>query len=154
MAAMPAATVTRGAGTRGANFFKPSSNAIIARPSASVTTDVSGKLLNSESRFSKNVPFGKCTPSSFGTWSSTITIPMPALKPDNTGSEMKSAKKPTRSTAARTSMTPTINVSVAAARSNKSGSPPGTTSARLAPVRIAIVVVVVTLSTRELPSAA
>ena len=43
---------------------------------------------------------------------------------------------------------------VAEARSSMAGSPSGTTKARSAPVRIAIVVVVLTLSTRELPSTA
>ena len=38
-------------------------------------------------------------PSSFGTWSSTITSPMPALNPVRTGSEMKLATKPRRSSA-------------------------------------------------------
>ena len=79
---------------------------------------------------------------------------MPALKPDSTGSEMKVARKPRRRTDASTSSTPTINASVAEARRSIAGSPSGTTNARLAPVRIAIVVVVLTLSTRELPSTA
>ena len=79
---------------------------------------------------------------------------MPALKPQSTGSEMKSAKNPTRRTDASTSTAPTIRLSVAVARSSRSGSAPGATRAMLAPVRIAIVVVVDTLSTRELPSTA
>ena len=35
-------------------------------------------------------------PSNFGTWSSTITRPIPALKPVSTGVEMKFATNPSR----------------------------------------------------------
>ena len=83
-----------------------------------------------------------------------MTTPIPALKPDSTGSEMKLARKPTRKMDATTSRTPTIKARLAAARSRRAGSPLGTTRARSVPVRIAIVVVVLTLSTRELPSTA
>ena len=54
-------------------------------------------------------------PSSFGTWSSTITRPMPALKPVSTGAEMKLATKPRRSSRASSSIAPTSAVSVAVA---------------------------------------
>ena len=66
-------------------------------------------------------------PSSFGTWSRTITSPIPALKPVSTGAEMKLATKPSRSSRARSSITPTSAVSVAVAVTSFAGSPSGTT---------------------------
>ncbi len=80
-----------------------------------------------------------------------MTSPIPALKPVSTGSEMKLATTPRRSTEARISMTPTRNASVAEAVNSAPASPLGTTSASWAPVRIARVVVVLTLSGREVP---
>jgi len=38
-----------------------------------------------------NVPLGKWMPRIFGTWSTTITSPSPALNPASTGSEIKFA---------------------------------------------------------------
>ena len=67
---------------------------------------------------------------------------------------MKSATKPSRSTAARSSIAPTSAVSVAVAVSRRPGSPSGTASESSVPVRIASVVVELTLSTREEPSSA
>ena len=93
-------------------------------------------------------------PSSFGIWSRTMTTPIPALNPIRTGSEMKFATKPSRRIQAATRIAPTINVSVAEARRSAPESAPGTTSASSAPVRIASVVVPLTLNTRDVPSAA
>ncbi len=83
-----------------------------------------------------------------------MTTPIPALNPVRTGSEMKLATKPRRKTAAATSTTPTSKVSVAAALKSEAGSVPLAASPRAAPVRMASVVDVVTLSGRELPSSA
>ena len=55
-------------------------------------------------RSRKKPVFSIWMPSSLGTWSTTITSPMPDLKPVSTGSEMKLATKPRRSTDAATSM--------------------------------------------------
>ena len=60
-------------------------------------------------------------PSSLGTWSSTITRPMPALKPVSTGVEMKFATKPRRSSRATSSITPTSAASVAVAVTSLAG---------------------------------
>ena len=65
---------------------------------------------------------------SSGTWSTTMTTPMPALKPIRTGSEMKLATKPSRRIEASTSIAPTNSVNVAEAASSEAGSPFGTTS--------------------------
>ena len=79
---------------------------------------------------------------------------MPDLKPVSTGSEMKLATKPSRSTDAATSMAPMSTASVAPAAIRAPGSPPGTARPSSAAARIAIVVVVLTLSGRDVPSSA
>ena len=66
VAATPAPMATSGAGTRGTNVFTPTSSPIVPRPTASVLTDVSGRCWNKATRFSRNEPLGKCSPSSFG----------------------------------------------------------------------------------------
>ncbi len=83
-----------------------------------------------------------------------MTSPIPALKPTSTGSEMKFATKPSRRIAATTSTAPTSNVNVAHAAVSDAVSPPGATSPRAAAARIDSVVVVVTLSGRDVPSTA
>ena len=80
-----------------------------------------------------------------------ITTPMPALKPISTGSEMKLATKPSRRKHATASIAPTSSVSVAVPCSIAAGSPLGATALSSAAVRIAIVEVVLTLSTRDVP---
>ena len=90
-------------------------------------------------------------PRSFGIWSRTMTTPIPALNPIRTGSEMKFATKPSRRSEATDQDRPTSSVSVADARSSAAGSPARATAASWAPVRIAIVVVVLTLSTLDVP---
>ena len=76
-------------------------------------------------------PSSKWMPSSFGSWSTTMTRPMPDLKPVSTGSEMKLATKPSRSSDASASRTPTSTASVAAAAISSPASPPGATRAEL-----------------------
>ncbi len=93
-------------------------------------------------------------PKSFGTWSSTITNPIPALKPVSTGVEMKFATNPSFKSLARSSIAPTSAVSVAVAVTSFAGSPSGTTSPSCVAVRIASVAVELTLSTRDEPSSA
>ncbi|MNY63883.1 hypothetical protein D3C86_2009090 [compost metagenome] len=76
------------------------------------------------------------------------------MKPVSTGDEMKLATKPRRRAEAAIKSRPVSAVSVAAATSSRSGFPSGTTSASSLAVRIARVVVELTLSTREVPSRA
>ena len=76
---------------------------------------------------------------------------MPALKPVSTDSEMKLAMKPRRSAAAASRMAPVSTASVPAAAISSAAPPPGATRPSSAPVRIARVVVVLTLNGRELP---
>ena len=123
----------------------------MASATQSVGTEVSGIPFTIESRLPKNGPLGKWIPRSFGIWSTTITTPIPALKPVNTGSEMKFATNPSRSAAASTRRTPTISTSVADARCSATASPSGTRRLNWAPMRMASVVLVLTLSGREDP---
>ena len=83
-----------------------------------------------------------------------MTTPMPALKPVSTDSEMKLPMKPRRSAPAASRMAPTSNASVPVAAISSATPPPGATRPSSAPVRIAMVVVVLTLSGRELPTKA
>ena len=93
-------------------------------------------------------------PRSFGTWSRTITSPIPALKPINKGPEMKLAMKPSRRNEARARMAPTRSVKVAEALNSAAGLPLGTTWLSCAAAKMAMVVVVLTLSGREVPNTA
>ena len=79
---------------------------------------------------------------------------MPALNPVSTGVDMKLATKPSFNSHATTSAAPTSKVSVAVAVTRRAGSPSGTASPSCVPTRIAMVVVELTLSAREVPSSA
>ncbi|MOA63203.1 hypothetical protein D3C78_1888470 [compost metagenome] len=83
-----------------------------------------------------------------------MTRPIPALKPVSTGNEMKFATNPSRSAEAAIKSTPVSAVSVAVAVINRSVFPSGATSASWLAVRIASVVVELTLSTLEVPNRA
>jgi len=83
-----------------------------------------------------------------------MTRPIPALNPINTGSEMKLATQPKRKIAPETRITPTNNVSVAEAVTRKAVSALEAPFSRALAVKMANVVVVLTLSGREVPSAA
>ena len=85
------------------------------RPRRASGSDVSGRCCTTASRSRKNPSFAMWMPRSFGTWSSTMTRPMPALKPVSTGAEMKLATKPRRSRRAASRIAPTSAVSVAVA---------------------------------------
>ncbi len=93
-------------------------------------------------------------PRSFGTWSITITTPMPALKPVRTGSEMKFATNPRRRMRAASRIAPVSAASIAVAPAMLASGFAWATSPRAAAERIAMVVVVLTLSVREEPSSA
>jgi hypothetical protein len=105
-------------------------------------------------RSRKKPRFAMWIPRSFGIWSNTITRPIPALKPVSTGAEMKLATNPRRITLASSRIVPTRAVNVAVAVISVPGSLSGTTRASCVPVRMARVVVELTLSTRDEPSSA
>ena len=106
------------------------------------------------SRLWTKVPLERWTPSSLGIWSSTMTSAIPALKPINTGSEMKLAMKPNRRSEASRRMAPTRRVSVAEALINDAGSPAVANWPSWAAARMASVVVVLMLSGRDVPISA
>jgi len=58
------------------------------------------------------VPRVKWMPRIFGIWSTTMTSPIPALKPTSTGSEIKFATIPRRGRCASNSAAPTSTVNV------------------------------------------
>ena len=93
-------------------------------------------------------------PSSFGIWSTTITIAMPALKPVSTGAEMKSARNPRRRAAAASRVTPTISVSADTSPTISVPLADGPALATAPATRIASVDVVVTLKRRDVPASA
>jgi hypothetical protein len=77
-----------------------------------------------------------------------MTSPIPALKPTSTGSEMKLATNPNRSSEAKTKVAPTNRVSVAEVLIREAGSLATNCSNSVAD-KIASVVVVLTLSGRD-----
>ena len=93
-------------------------------------------------------------PSSFGTWSSTITRPIPALKPVSTGAEMKFATNPRLSSRASDQ----DHADQPGERRRRGDQlrriAVGHHQASCVPARMASVVVELTLSTREVPSSA
>ena len=149
---MPPPTATNGAGECGHNRSIPISTANVATATASVISEVSGKCCATLRTSAKNPCFVMWMPSSFGTWSSTMTRPIPALKPVSTGVEMKFATNPSFRSRATTSIAPTSAVRVAVAATSLAGSPSGTASPSCVPARIASVVVELTLNTRDVPS--
>ena len=126
----------------------------VAAATASVIREVSGTWPATFRTSRKNPCFAMWIPRSFGTWSSTITRPMPALKPVSTGVEMKLATNPSFRSLARTSIAPTSATSVAVAVTSFAGSPSGTARPSCVPARIPSVVVLLTLRTRDEPSSA
>ena len=80
-----------------------------------------------------------------------MVSPTPALNPISTGSEMKLATTPIRSTDATSSMPPTRQAKVPVAAISASLEPFGATWCKAEAVRMAIVEVVVTLSGRDEP---
>ncbi len=150
-AAMPPPTATKGAGECGHRRSMPISTSSVAAATASVASDESGMCCATERRSAKNPCLWMWMPSSLGIWSSTMTRPMPALKPVRTGVEMKLATKPRRISRATSNIAPTRAVSVAVATRSRAGSPSGTASPSSVPARIANVVVELTLSTRDDP---
>jgi hypothetical protein len=92
-AAVPAAMAMSGAGARRKYFSKTMMTAKVASATASVTGFVCGSFSTIDAASLKKFSFAILMPRSFGSWSTTITRPMPALKPVSTGSEMKFARK-------------------------------------------------------------
>ncbi len=151
---MPSATASSGAGDFGRKRLAKAMTAKVPRATPSVAHDSSGTCATIETTSRKKPSLWMWMPSSLGNWSTTMTKPTPALNPVSTGSEMKLARKPSRSTRAAISIKPTSSDSVAAAVSGASVGSARRASPMAAAHRIAIGVVVLTESRRELPSSA
>ncbi|MNE58755.1 hypothetical protein D3C80_1538070 [compost metagenome] len=151
---MPSATAIKGAGSRGVKRFMPTSSRTMNTPTATVGSEAWPTLWTVATRLCRKPPLSMCVPNSLGNWSSTMTTPMPALKPTSTGSEMKLATKPRRSNPATIRIAPTIRASVAEPASKVAASPSGLIWPNAEPARMARVVVVLTLSGRDVPSTA
>ena len=110
---MPNATATSEPGTTGANRRKPMTIASDSRPIASVAALVSPRLPNRPQICSKKSPSALSTPNSFGSWPAMIVSARPTMKPLSTGSEMKLARKPSRSSPAASAAIPVTIASAA-----------------------------------------
>ena len=150
-AAIATAIATSDAGEWGHHRSKPITTASVARPTASVRSEVAGRCCAIARRSAKKPCLAMCSPNSLGTWSSTMTSAIPALKPVSTGVEMKVATNPSRRIRAAIRNAPTSSVSVAVAMASLTASPSGTARPSSVPVRMASVVVELTLSTRDVP---
>jgi hypothetical protein len=148
-AAVPRPIAMRGAGARLKNFSKTMMTANVAIATNSVVVFVSGSFSKMCHTSRKKPSLWILIPTSLGNWSTTITSPMPALKPVSTGSEMKFARKPSLKIRATSRIAPTRIASVAVATTGSADDPP-----IAAPPRIAMVVVVLTDSTLDVPSTA
>ncbi len=153
-AAIASAMPMSGAGARGAQRRPARMIARTASPVANVASDSCGSSRPIATRSRKKPALAMWMPSSLDSWSVTITSPMPALNPTSTGWDMKLATKPMRRNAASTSIAPASRASVPATTVACSGPAPRAASPIAVATRIAIVLVVETLSTRELPSRA
>jgi hypothetical protein len=126
----------------------------VPRATANVGHESSGTCVTIEATSRKKPSLWIWMPSSLGNWSATITKPTPALNPVSTGSEMKLARKPKRRMRAAMSIKPTSSERVADATRGLSPGSALSASPIAVAHRIAIGVVVLTLSTRELPRTA
>ena len=107
-AAMPERTATSEPGTTGATRRSPSTSASEQRPTTSVRPWVSPSSVRTSQSCSKKLPSPFSMPNSFGTWPMMIVSARPTMKPLSTGSEMKLARKPSRSSPATSAASPVV----------------------------------------------
>ena len=99
-------TTTSEPGTSGSQRFRASTKIRLNTPTRRSSTLVSGRCLITPHNCSKKLPGVFSTPSSFGTWPMMIVKARPTMKPLSTGSEIKDATNPNRSSPASTPATP------------------------------------------------
>ena len=151
--AIPPTTATSAPGTAGTQRLSANIAAIVPPASAAVGPLMSPRFSSAERAFWKKLSPSCGIPSTFPSCPTAISSPVPALNPASTGWEMKSARKPSRSSDAPRSSTPVSIASVEAAARARSASPSATVTTA-APVSAASVEVVLTESAREVPSSA
>ena len=114
---------------------------------------MSPRSLTTSHSFSKKLPEPFGIPSRSGTWPMMIVSASPTMKPLITGSEMKPARKPSRSSPASSAAMPVAIASAAVIVTNLS-SERATTSATVAAESAAVADIGPVMRWRELPSAA
>ena len=124
-----------------------------ARPTSSVRPCVSPRWVITPHSCSKKSPSSFSMPNSFGTWPMMMVRARPMMKPLSTGSEMKLARNPRRSSPAPSASTPVIRASTPVNASTSSG-PPVVRSATAAADSAAVADIGPTMRWRELPNAA
>jgi len=90
------------------------------RPTSSVKPLVSPSFVSKPQSCSKKSPEVFGTPNSLGSCPTMIVRASPIMNPFNTGSEMKFARKPRRSSPATRAMIPTTSPSVVVSATNSS----------------------------------
>lgn len=103
--------------------------------------------------FSKKSPEPEETPNSFGTWPMMIVSASPMMKPFRTGSEIRLARKPSRSTPASRAAIPVV-IASAAVKAAKFWAWGATRSATVAAESAAVADIGPTIRCLELPKAA
>jgi hypothetical protein len=141
----PKATATSEPGTTGASRRSPMTSASDTTPIASVAACVPPRLPSRSQSSSKKSPGPVSTPNSFGSCPAMMVSARPTMKPLRTGSEMKLARNPSRSTPAISATAP-VTIASAAVRP-KCG-------ATAAADRAAVADIGPTIRCRELPSSA
>jgi len=118
---------------------------------------VSPRLVRTCHACSKKLPSSFSIPNSFGTWPIITVRARPMMNPLSTGSEMKLARKPSRSSPATRARMPVINARTIVKAAKSSGSPdvpPVTRSATAAADSAAVAAIGPVIRCRELPNAA
>ncbi len=129
-AAIDTTTAIRTPGAFGANLRRPRISASDTRPSASAAPTVSPSATPSTNpRTSSMKPLASTlNPKSFGSWPTRMVSANPFMYPICVGLDSRSATKPSRSTAASTTIAPVIRASIEASATARSGSPWAATS--------------------------
>jgi hypothetical protein len=150
---MPARTATSGAGTAGATRRSTSMTASDPSPTARVNQCIRPSWVTRCHSCSKKFPDPFGTPSILGTWPTMMVSASPTMNPLSTGSEIRFARNPSRSTPASTASRPVVraNVTVRAAYAPAS---PAAASPTAAAESAAVAAIGPTIRCREVPSAA
>ena len=117
---MPSATATSEPGTPGAKRRSARITASESAPTSRIAPWVSPRCASTCHSCWKKSPVPLPIPSSFGTCPIRIVSASPTMKPFSTGSEMKFARKPSRSTPASSAARPVVIASAAVIATKRS----------------------------------
>ena len=146
-------TATSEPGTTGSHRRRATTTASEPAPTSSVGPSMSPRWRTTPHACSKKFPSARSIPNSLGTWPMMIVSASPMMKPFITGSEMKWARKPSRSRPATRARRPVIRARTTVKARTSSG-PPVVRSATAAADRAAVADIGPTTRCRELPNAA